>query len=133
MTDDNLLTFEEELNILKMLRQLTEAGKIEWLRGENNVRPDRRTTATPDRSFGFVIQSFDQDGERPYELIVLRSLGGRTKAIADIKMVAADEGGNAEINSLLEDLYEKAHQRQPSEEVLVKDLFDTLNRLGQEP
>lgn len=131
---DNVLTESEQVSILKALHEWTDQGKREWQRDDTPVRPDRRILIAPDKSFRFVLQSADRDGERPYQLIVSINRGNDLyRTFTVIEMRAADEGGNATINDLIEDLYIKAHKRQPSEEAIVKSLFDTLKLPDDKP
>jgi hypothetical protein len=127
---DSILTETEQLEMLHYLQRLTDTGTIEWSREDTAYRPDRRTANTPDGNFTFVLQSIDKDGERPYELRIYKGPRVSSRFFTVIQMAAADEGGVAEINSLIESLYAKAQKRQPSEEVVVKELFGTLKDLA---
>ena len=129
MAEDSYLSHEEQVNLLKTLHRLTLGGKIEWSRPPNALRSDRRIARTPDGKFAFSVQSVDRDSEPPYELSIYRFTSPTSSVeLASIAMEPRDEGGNDEINSLVAELYEKAHQRQASEEKIVKELFNTLNQ-----
>jgi hypothetical protein len=131
---DNVLTEDEQVVMLQALHRMTDEAEVEWQREDPPVRSDRRILITPDRLFKFVLQSADRDGERPYELIVNRSKGnGIYGRFTSIQMMAVDEGGDSTINDLIADLYSKAHKRQPSEEVVVKALFNALKSPGSNP
>lgn len=126
----SILTETEQLEMLNYLERLTDTGTIEWSREDAPYRPDRRTANTPDGSFTFVLQSIDKDAERPYELRIYKGPRLSSHFFTVIQMTAVDEGGVTEINNLIEGLYARAQKRQPSEEVVVKELFGTLKNLA---
>jgi hypothetical protein len=124
---DNILIPEEQLRLLKSLIELTKSGQVEWQRSDNPLFADRRNLRSG--AFRFSVESTDHDGEPPYGLTVLVDTESGRIEMANIVMTPTDEGGTPEVNSMLRELYELAHRRQPREEEMVRGLFEQLNQI----
>lgn len=125
---------EEQLNLINSLMRLTATGKIDWQRPRGLAPSDRRTAQTEDKQLGFIIQSVDGDGERPYKLEVFVSdetETGRLAPFATVRMTAVDEGGDVEINGMLVELYDLVHRRSTREDKMTRKLFKLLNDLDE--
>ncbi len=129
---DQVFSRDEQVALLNRLLRLSSARKLNW-RPTGGESSDRRTTLVNDEKFGFAVQSIDGDGERPYRLEVWRKneKSEDLERFTTVSMVAIDQGGDSEINDLLVDLYNAAHQRSASEEEIVAEIFGMLDAIDE--
>jgi hypothetical protein len=124
----NILSRDEQLDLLRRLKSLTSKGSITWQaigRAKDFDRDDVSRAVSGD--FVFLLSSIDGDGVAPYRLVVIRQ--GQPGTVAEVAMIPLDEGGSEIVNDMLSELYEEATRRSRRSDEAVRQLFDSLDRL----
>lgn len=129
MADTDELNRTEKLRLLNGIRNLTLSGTIAWRRLKDGPEYVRYANMA---DYILTISSVDDDGVAPIKLVI-QKVASRDEPLATLRMMPLDEGGDAEVNHLILELYNEAIHRSRKKADDFKQLFSTLESLESEP
>ncbi len=120
MEPADVLTRDEQLDLVNRLIRLTERHAIDW----QNVQSAGFAYWASLSQHSYRIESVDDDGVAPYRLTV-DTRGGRTLAV--VEMRPPTMSGQEVVNNAVRDLYELVHRFVSRSERDIKMLFEDLD------
>jgi hypothetical protein len=125
-----VLSIKQKLSLLKTLTDLTDSGKITWLRSPGESASFR---CTVDR-FIYLIQSRDGDDSNPYRFIIFKVDTNEDTEILDGWMTAAGDtfwekalSETVDLDAPTEALYILVRDKVLGINEAVGDMFKSLN------
>jgi hypothetical protein len=124
----DVLEEAEQIQILTTLSRLTTSGTLTW------ASDGAYASVTSGGNHRYTLSAVDRDGEPPYQLTIerrerregSRTIGYRTIGVIVMRQTS-DEKSNAEVNSLLRQLYESAFRQSRRKISNISDVIDELS------
>ena len=134
MAGSDFLDHSEKVRLLNTLHSQTVTGKLVW---RAPVTDPEKTNQKPNdtfisgiKNFGFILSSVDRDGVAPYQIAIYKDA---KEFVSAIEMAALDEGGNENINELVNSLYQEVFRRVRRPDEIIRELFQVINEIDPEP